>query len=215
MSNITTTPPRARTDLRTSARQRTSRLTDRRIRRLALTLTAGAVSWSIANFIFGFQPASEVGLKITDLTGLAFQLGVLALLQLQTITRATGTSRKAVAMLHVEKVLLGLAMVWSLVHALVPSARGTDWLAMLDLFWPLSMLGMFIIGIKVVITGRWRGGARAWPLVAESWAVVCVPIMGVFGSPTGDVVGAGHLLVGYATLGLIVAARPDLVRSRA
>jgi hypothetical protein len=92
-------------------------------------------------------------------------------------------------------VLLSLAMVWSLIHALAPSARGTVWLGMLDMFWPLSMLGMFIIGLKVALAGRWRGPARLWSLLAQTWAVVCVPVMGVFGSPVGDVVGATHLLL--------------------
>ncbi|HEX6246695.1 MAG TPA: hypothetical protein VFZ64_02380 [Nocardioidaceae bacterium] len=214
MSNISTTPAPARTDVRNVVGEHPAGLSDTGIRRLGLALAGGAVSWSAANFVFGFSPDSELGLKVTDLTGFAFQLGVLALLQLQTRTRATGTSRKAMAMLRIEKVLLGLAMVWSLVHALVPSARGTAWLAALDVFWPLSMLGMFIIGIKVVVAGRWRGAARVWPGVAESWAVVCVPLMGIFGSPVGDIAGATHLLVGYATLGLIIAARPDLVRDR-
>ena len=136
---------------------------------------------------------------------------MLSLVQLQLRTRATGVSRKAVAMLKVERVLLALAMAWSLVHGLVPSARDEVWLAVLDVFWPLSMLGMFVIGIKVAVAGRWRGAARLWPLVAESWAVVCIPVMGIFGQGIGDVVGATHLLVGYATLGLVIAARPALV----
>jgi hypothetical protein len=214
MTNISTAPAPARTDVRTTVADHPAGLSDTGIRKLALALTGGAVSWSAANFVFGFNPESELGVKVTDLTGLAFQLGVLALLQLQTRTRATGTSRKAGVMLRVEKVLLGLAMAWSLIHALVPSARGTAWLAALDVFWPLSMLGMFVIGIKIMVTGRWRGAARVWPGVAESWAVVCVPVMGIFGGTIADITGATHLLVGYATLGLIIAVRPALVRDR-
>jgi hypothetical protein len=76
----------------------------------------------------------------------------------------------------------------------------------------LSMLGMFVIGVKIAVTGRWRGAARFWPLVAESRAVVSIPAMGISGSDVGDLVGAGHLLVGYVTLGLVIAARPHLVR---
>ena len=52
----------------------------------------------------------------------------------------------------------------------------TAWFLALDVFWPLSMLGMAAIGIRIAIAGRWTGAARFWPLVAESWAPVCVPV---------------------------------------
>jgi hypothetical protein len=182
------------------------------VRNHALGLAAGAGLWSAASFAFGFNPDTELGVKAQDLTGFAFQLGVLSLVTLQLRTRATGLTRKAAAMLKVERVFLALAMLWSLIHGLVPSARDDAWLVALDVFWPLSMLGMFVIGVKIAVTGRWRGAARFWPLVAESWAVVSIPAMGIFGSDVGDLVGAGHLLVGYVTLGLVIAARPHLVR---
>ena len=44
-------------------------------------------------------------------------------------------------------------------------------------------------------------------MVAESWAVVTVPSMGIFGEGRGPLVGAAHLLVGYAVLGQIVARK--------
>jgi hypothetical protein len=110
--------------------------------------------------------------------------------------------------------LLGIAMFWSLVHGLVPALRDDLWLAVLDVFWPLSMVGMFVIAIKIALAGRWRGLARWWPLVAESWAVVCVPTMAIAGDPIGRYVGASHLIVGYAALGLLLMARPQLVGAR-
>ena len=85
---------------------------------------------------------------------------------------------------------------------------------MLDICWPLSMLGMFAIGIKIAFAGRWRGAARGWPLVAESWAVVTVPTFVVLGESVASIVGGVHLLVGYVTLGLILVARPHLVGAR-
>jgi len=207
--NGTVTAAPARTDARTDTTA--PRLGEDQVRRYAVGLTVGTVAWSAANFVYGFTPDSEAGVKITDLTGFAFQLGVLSLVQLQLRTRATGTSRKAVRMLKVERVLLGLAMLWSLLHAFLPSSREDAWLVALDMFWPLSMLGMFVIAIKIAFAGRWRGIARFYPLVAESWAVVCVPVLGIFGHGIGDPVAASHLLVGYATLGAIIAIRPQLV----
>jgi hypothetical protein len=212
--NISTTSAPARTDAYATTAPPTSRVTSSGVRRLALGLSTGAAIWAAASYAFGFTPASEIGWKVTDLGGLAFQAGVMCLVQLQLRTRATGTTRKAVAMLKVERVVLGLAMVWSLVHGLVPSARDDLWLAVLDVCWPLSMLGMFVIGVKVALEGRWRGVARVYPLVAESWVVVSVPSLAIFGPAVGDLVGATHLLAGYATLGLLVATRPHLVLPR-
>ena len=87
-------------------------------------------------------------------------------------------------------------------------------LAILDAFWPLSMLGMFVIGIKVAIAARWRGALRWWPMVAETWAVVTVPSVGIFGQSVGDWVGATHLLIGYCVVGLLLALRPQLTEAR-
>jgi hypothetical protein len=136
---------------------------------------------------------------------------VMALVGLQSRTRATGLSRRAGMMLKVERVLLVLAMAWSVLHAFLPDQRGSVWLGVLDACWPLSMLGMFVIAVKIAFAGRWRGVARFYPLVAESWAVVSVPSMAIFGQTVGLYVGAVHLLVGYATLGLVLAARPQLL----
>lgn len=183
-------------------------------RRLALPLVLGALSWSVSSFALGFNPDSSWGTTIQDLTGFAFQVGAMSLVVLQLRTAATGLSRGARVMLRVEQVLLSLAIIWSLVHGLVPSARDELWLAVLDVFWPLSMLGMFVIAIKIAVAGRWHGLARWWPLAAESWAVVTVPAMGIGGATVGQYVGAIHLLVGYATLGLVIIARPHLVGAR-
>ena len=113
-------------------------------------------------------------------------------------------------MLRVEFGLLALATLWTVLHGLVPAFRDDTWLAVLDAFWPLSMLGMFIISVKIAVTGRWRGVLRFWPLVAESWAVVTVPVFGALGPVAGQYVGGAHLLVGYTVLGLILAKRPEL-----
>lgn len=209
--NVTTTTAPARTDVTPAADAAAPAVTEKAVRGHALVLAAGTASWAAASFTYGFTPDSDTGTMIQDLTGFAFQFGVLSLVGLQLKTRATGLGRKAVGMLKVEGLLLGLAMTWSFIHGVVPSARDEVWLAVLDVFWPLSMLGMAVIGIKVALTGRWRGAARFWPLVAESWVLVSLPSLAIFGREVGEFVGATHLLVGYMTLGLIIAARPHLV----
>jgi hypothetical protein len=183
----------------------------RQIRRLGLGLTAGTLAWCAS--IFAFSTVNEgTPERIGDLTGLAFQLGLFCLLTIQFRTRATGLSRPAVLMLKVEAVVLGLASLWSLLHGVFPaSLQDAVWLMVLDICWPLSMIGMMIIGIKLAVTGRWRGLLRWWPLVAESWVFVTIPATIVFGDGAARWVGGGHLLIGYATLGVLLALRPDLV----
>jgi hypothetical protein len=114
----------------------------------------------------------------------------------------------------VEYGLLALATLWSVLHGAFPALRADLWLAALDAFWPLSMLGMFVIGVKILFAGRWKGLARIWPSIAESWAVVCVPSMVIFGEAAVRWVGSAHLVVGYAALGLILAFRPHLTGAR-
>ncbi|WP_433615488.1 hypothetical protein ACQP2P_11740 [Dactylosporangium sp. CA-139114] len=208
---IRTAPIPARTDLSPAA---TARISTGPTRALALALAAGTLTWAVTTFTVGNNPADSLGLTISDLGGGAFQLGLFALLAIQLRTAATGTSKAARGMLYVEHVLLAVATVWSFLHA-VPALRDAVWLVPMDVFWPLSMLGMFVIGLKILFTARWRGAARIWPAVAESWAVVTVPTFALLGSPIADYVGATHLLVGYLTLGLILAARPELTGARA
>ncbi|MFU8876243.1 hypothetical protein [Micromonospora sp. SL4-19] len=179
------------------------------VRKLGLALTVGTLAWAATIFTVGTTPEDTFRTSIGDLGGTLFQLGVFALLTIQFKTMATGTSKLARGMLRAEYVLLALATLWSILHA-VPAFQDAGWLMILDVFWPLSMLGMFVIGIKILFTGRWTGLARVWPTVAESWAVVTVPAFVIFGPPLSNWIGGGHLLLGYAALGVILALRPEL-----
>ena len=205
---VSSHPAPARTDLTPSVATGTApvALTRSGIRRAGLALTTGTVLWASTMVVWG-STATGFGGRMGDLGGLAFQLGLFALLQVQLRTRATGTSRAAVGMIYVEHVLLAVASLWSLLHAITPD---TGWLVALDVFWPLSMLGMAVIGIKIARTGRWSGALRVWPVVAESWVFVAVPAYGIIGGTVASVIGAGHLLLGYATLGVLLTRRPEL-----
>ena len=207
---MTTTPAPARTDVSPAIRPQAG-LSERTIRRLGLGLTTGTLAWATSIFLFTTDPDGVRG-RIGDLTGLAFQLGVFCLLTVQIRTRAIGVSRAARIGLRVEAVILGLASVWSLLHGVLPAGlQDAVWLAFLDLCWPLSMLGMTVIAVKLALTGRWRGVLRWWPLIAESWAVVTVPSYILFGTEVSRWIGGTHLLLGYATLGVLLALRPNLV----
>ncbi|MER6575531.1 hypothetical protein [Nonomuraea sp. NPDC001023] len=208
---ITTTPARARTDVPAGPPPTAdAALAPAAVRRLGLALSAGTLAWTASIFVYGTQ-AQGFGERVGDLTGLLFQLGLFALLAVQIPTRATGTSGFARMMLKVELVLLGVASVWSLLHGVLPDdLQDGPVMQVLDVFWPVSMLGMMAIGIKIAFAGRWRGALRWWPLVAESWAVVTVPAYIVFGESISNWIGGIHLVVGYATLGALLALRPRL-----
>ncbi|GAA3204440.1 hypothetical protein ACFO1B_42360 [Dactylosporangium siamense] len=211
--SIRTEPVPARTDVLTG-QPAPAAISVRGVRALGLALTAGTLSWATSMFTVGNNPTDSLGLTITDTTGGLFQLGLFALLAIQVRTRATGLTKVAKGMLVVEHVLLAVATLWSFLHA-VPALRDAAWLIPMDIFWPLSMLGMAVIGVKIAFAGRWKGAARVWPTVAESWAVVTVPAFGIFGSPVADYIGGAHLLIGYVALGVILMLRPQLTGARA
>ncbi|GAA0950006.1 hypothetical protein [Virgisporangium aurantiacum] len=185
---------------------------DRAVRRAGIMVTAGTLCWVAGLATVGNVPETTIGITIGDLSGLPFQIGLFALVAAQLKTGATGVTRIARGMLRVEFGLLTLATLWTVLHGAVPAFRDDVWLAVLDAFWPLSMLGMAIIGVKVAIAGRWRGLARGWPAVAESWAPVTVPVFVIVGGAVAQWVAVGHLLIGYTALGLILALRPELTR---
>jgi hypothetical protein len=213
--SISTTPAPARTDTAAAPALPTPRpaATTRLVRRAGITVAAGSTLWAAGLALFGLD--AEPGWQATAeiLSSLMFQIGLVALVAVQLRTGATGTGRLARFFLHAEHVLLGLAIVSTLAWAVFPEQGDAAWFLALDAFWPLSMLGMAGIGIRIAIAGRWKGLARFWPLGAESWAPVVIPVSAVFAG-AASFVGAAHLLVGYAVLGVILAMRPELTGAR-
>ncbi|NYJ01857.1 hypothetical protein HNR19_002555 [Nocardioides thalensis] len=209
--SFSTTPPAARTDVQEAPLRRPRTMSRTTIRQVGVGLALGAAAWATSVAFHGFNPETETGTRVTGVAGLLFQCGLLALVHVHMATRATGTKKVNGWLLNVERLLLVLAIVWTLCHTALPSQRDATWLAVLDFSWPLSMLGMLLIGVSIAIKGRWRGMARAWSLVAETWVIVTMPALGILGESGGTVVGVAHLVLGYGALGLILAARPDLV----
>jgi hypothetical protein len=212
--SLSTTPAPARTDvvaLDPAAPETTA--TTRQARLAGLAVAAGSASWAAGILLFGVNPPVGWRSTVYEMSSLLFQLGLVALVWLQLRTRATGTGRLARFFLHAEHVLLALAIVSTLAWTFLPQYGDATWFLLLDAFWPLSMLGMAAIGIRIAIAGRWQGAARVWPLVAESWAPVVVPLNAIVPS-VASYAAAGHLMVGYVVLGLILAARPELTGAR-
>lgn len=176
-------------------------------RRHGALLTTGAVLWAAGMVAFGLDPQTPLGEAGYSATSGVFQLGLLALLRVMWRSQALGTGKLAKAAITLETVLVCLAIGSTMADGIGVSDLSQPGWALLDAFWPFSMLGMFIIGIRVAIAGRWHGARRIWPLIAESWAVVTIPTLMILGPAVAAVVAPLHLLVGYATLGILVATK--------
>lgn len=188
------------------APMRTVRVTQRTVRLTGIALAAGSLAWAATLFLVGPISSSPLGTAIGDLGGLAFQIPLYALLFVQERTLATGVGRAWPIVFLVERILLSLAVVWSVLHAFWPEL---PFLPVLDTFWPVSMIGMFCIGVAIAIKGRWSGPLRFWPLIAESWAVVCIPALALAGPFVYSWLPGTHLLVGYVALGVLLALAPQ------
>jgi hypothetical protein len=172
-----------------------------------MLLTGGAVAWGVDTLVFGSDPSGATEEALSSLTSGTFQLGLLGLLSVLYATKALGEGRLARFFIRLQAVLLCFAIGSTVADGIgVSDLDRTGWL-LLDLFWPLSMLGMFFIGVRIAIAGRWHGKARFWPLIAESWGPVVVPTFGIFGSTVAGVVSFVHLCVGYGVLGQVVARK--------
>jgi hypothetical protein len=203
---ISQTPAPARSDVRSGVPETaTPRHPFRTHGRM---LAAGAVLWAAATAYTGVDPGDSTrDLLLFGIGSGAFQVGLLFLLRVLWRTQALGTGRLARFFLRLESVLVSLAIGSTFVDTIgVSDLSQPGWLA-LDACWPLSMLGMFLIGIRIAVAGRWTGASRYWPMVAESWAVVTVPTLKVFGYDAATVVSCLHLLVGYTVLGLLVSRK--------
>ncbi|MGY1744910.1 hypothetical protein [Blastococcus sp. SYSU D00695] len=208
-----TTPVPARTDVPAPDGAPPRPLPPGAVRGAGIAVTTGSAAWAVCILAFGLGDTEGAGLVVYGISGLLFQVGLVALVAVQRRTGATGTGRLARGFLHAEHVLLGLAILSSLQTIVVPAWDDHPAALALDACWPLSMLGMFAIGIRIAVAGRWRGAARFWPLGAESWAPVCIPVSGAL-PDVAPYVAAGHLLVGYAVLGVVLALRPELTVPR-
>ena len=208
--SLTQTSAPARSDVPTGAATRetpTVPLTQRPYFRHGTMLTVGALAWSSMIMVFGLNSETTVYQYAHNASSFLFQIGILALVRVLWRTKAIGTGRAARAVLRIETGALALAMASTASDFFGLTNLDNPASLALDMFWPISMLGMFLIGIRIAVAGRWQGVSRFYPLVAESWAVVTVPSMGIFGEGVARWVGAVHLVIGYAVLGQIVARK--------
>ena len=213
--SVNTSPVPARTDTATTTATATPAGPTRAVRLGGLAMAAGAAAWALGTVLtYDVDPVDGEYPLAYKASSLLFQLGLVALVAVQRRTRATGEGAFARRFLHAEHVMLGLAIASSIQWMVAPDVSEDAFFLALDAFWPLSMLGMAAIGIRIAIAGRWRGPARVWPAVAETWVLVMLPVSALASAEVGSFVGAAHLLVGYTMLGVILAVRPELTVAR-
>lgn len=204
---VSQTPAPARSDLALPAPSVDEPATAHPFHPHGLLLSGGALAWAVGMVLFGLDPQTPAGEAGYSATSGLFQLGLLALLRVLWRTNALGTGRIAKAAIMVETALVTLAIGSTVADGIGVSDLSQPGWALLDACWPLSMLGMAIIGVRIAVAGRWHGVRRFWPVVAESWAPVTIGSLMIFGPSVAAVVGPLHLLVGYLVLGLLVTTK--------
>ena len=206
--SLTKTSAPARSDLPTGSTNgatATVPVTQRPYFRHGTMLTVGALAWSSMIVVFGLNSDTTAYQYAHNASSFLFQVGVLSLVRVLWRSKAIGVGKVARSVLRIETGALLLAMASTASDFFGLTNLDNPASLALDMFWPISMLGMFLIGVRIAIAGRWKGLSRFYPLVAESWAVVTVPTMGIFGEGVARWVGAAHLVIGYAVLGQVVA----------
>jgi hypothetical protein len=205
--SLTRTSAPARSDVTTDASQPLVAPNPRPYFRHGTMLTVGALAWSSMIAVFGFNNESTAYQYAHNAGAFLFQIGVLSLVRVLWRSKAIGAGKVARTVLRIETGALVLAMASTTSDFFGLTNLDNPASLALDMFWPISMLGMSLIGIRIAIAGRWKGLSRFYPMVAESWAVVTVPTMGILGEGVARWVGAAHLVLGYAVLGQIVARK--------
>jgi hypothetical protein len=146
------------------------------IRACGALVATGGITWGIVQIASPSTPEQNSQAEMWG-SGV-FQLGLLALFAVMWATYATGTHWGRTA-LAAETVAVILATAWTVPHLIDANRPSTGLLAVLDLFWPLSMIGLIVVGVFVITARQWSRALRYLPLaggllipawIAVSWA---------------------------------------------
>lgn len=173
---------------------------------------AGAVAWSVTWLVAGV-PVEGTNEAVEIWGSFAFQLGLVALLAAMRGTDATGTSRWGRLVLAGEALLVALAIAWTLPHLTDPNYMRDNenvLLVVLDVAWPLSMLGLIAVGITVVRARRWPSPLRWLPLAAGLLLPVDIVAMILLGPSAEIAARAAYLSATYVALGVLLVREPPV-----
>ncbi|WP_327104499.1 hypothetical protein [Nonomuraea glycinis] len=178
-----------------------------RVRLAGLLLAVGATAWAAGTVIVGDK--IQEGIQTLDtLTGMLFVVGVFALVWTVLSTRGAGDGWTRVIPAGLLVLLPGAFLLNALSFGYASHDDFPLPLMILDACWPLSQLGMLVLGITVAVKGRYQGAVRWLPLLAGMWFPVTM-VAQIFGGSTVSVyVSAAWLLGTHAHLGVRLAVRP-------
>lgn len=181
------------------------------IRSLGALVALGGITWGLSWILSPSEQGDNSQVEIWA-SGL-FQLGLLALLAALWVTQGTGVTRTARGLLAAEVVAVVLALTWTVPYLFDANRPTTGVLVVLDAFWPLSMLGLIVIGVLVTRAGRWPRPLRYLPLVASLLIPVDIAVAWAPDAVRSTVMG-GYLAVTYGLLGLAMMRASERLQAQ-
>ncbi|MEU0479830.1 hypothetical protein ABZ260_11710 [Streptosporangium sp. NPDC006013] len=177
------------------------------IRIAGLLLAVGAAAWAAGIVIVGDK--IEEGIQTLDtITGMLFVVGLFAFVWTVLATRGAGDGWARIVPAGLLVLLPGAFLLNALSFGYATHDDFPLPLMILDACWPLSQLGMLVLGIVLAVKGRYQGALRWLPLLAGMWFPVTM-VAQIFGGSTVSVyVSAAWLLGMHAHLGVRLAVRP-------
>ena len=181
------------------------------VRGLGALVALGGISWGLSWILSPSEQGDNSQVEIWA-SGV-FQLGLLSLLAVLWVTHGTGVTRTARALLAAEVVAVVLALAWTVPYLFDANRPTTGVLVVLDAFWPLSMLGLIVIGVLVARAGRWPRPLRYLPLVASLLIPVDIAVAWAPDVVRSTVMGA-YLALTYGLLGLTMVRDGERLEAR-
>ncbi|MEU4580262.1 hypothetical protein ACBI99_17250 [Nonomuraea sp. ATR24] len=175
-------------------------------RTAGVLLAAGASAWAVGTLVVGEK--IQEGIQTLDtVTGMMFAAGVWAFVWRLRADRAGGDRAGRAVPVVLLALLPGAFLLNALSFGYATHDEFPLWLMILDGCWPLSMLGMLVLGVAVAVTGRYRGAMRWLPLVAGCWFPVTMAAQILGGGVVSTYVSAAWLVGTYGVIGVRMAVR--------
>lgn len=135
--------------------------------RLSGALTAlGGLVWLLTRLIVDPQPDDVM--NATEVAGGGiFQIGLIALLVTMRATDATGSGRGGRFVINAGLLFVALGTLWTVLAVIDMGLVDNPAVLVLDVFWPLGMAWLIVIGVAVMRARSWPTPARYLPFVAS------------------------------------------------
>ena len=126
---------------------------------------------------------------------------------------AAGHRKIGKTILFIQLIFLALGETWNVYSIISPGSTSTLY-SLLDLFWPISNIFMFVTGLSILLAKELQGWKRLIAFIVGLWfpvTVVIIPIIFDHGQVTLVCVSF-YSVVGWSLLGLAVYQTPGKKR---